>query len=117
MSSKSKRPQPTGALRDTRIVYGAGCTYWGGIYSIGRGPVGLPGCPYCGGLLYEVQTEEEYLDCIDVNSAAAGDFGYSGFIRWNKGRPCKSLHPDLDGDSAFERLRAEYEAERQKNLQ
>lgn len=97
---------------DTRIVYGAGCTYWGSIYSVKRGPGGLPACPHCGGLLYQMQTEQAWLDATDTHAQEANDPEFSAFIRWTKGRRCLSLHPDLDGATAYDRLRAQFNAQR-----
>ena len=105
-------PKPGQAI-DTRIVYGAGCTYWGSIYSIKTINMNgwpMPCCPHCHGLLSELPTEADYLNPADEHEAVIP--GYGGFVRWNKGRKCLSLHPEQGGDTAFERLRAEYEAER-----
>jgi hypothetical protein len=71
---------------DPRVVYGAHCTYWGPISSVGMLPGGLPCCPYCHGVLFEMETEEEFM-----RQARRFDDqtpGYSQFIVWLKGRKC-----------------------------
>lgn len=43
-------------MTDTRIAFGAFCTWWGPIQEVAKGEeMGrkIPGCPHCGGLLYE----------------------------------------------------------------
>lgn len=73
---------------DTRIVYGAQCCYWGPIQSVGvqRGS-GLPCCPYCGGLLFEMEDEEQLMRGARAYDQS-GHLGYVGFLMWARGRKC-----------------------------
>lgn len=43
-------------MKDTRIAFGAGCTWWGPIDEVAKGGdtgMGIPSCPFCRGVLYE----------------------------------------------------------------
>jgi hypothetical protein len=70
----------------TRFTYGATCSWRGPIQSVGKLPLsGLPCCPYCSGVLFEYNSEEEWNS--DVESFEAdGHAGYSAFQRWLEGR-------------------------------
>ncbi|UQN10310.1 hypothetical protein [Deinococcus sp. QL22] len=105
---------PSGEARDLRIVYGAGCTYWGDIYSIQTLPLGghrMPACPHCRGMLYEQESEAAWMERVTAFAEQTNDSQYVAFMRWNKGRACLSLRPEQGGDTAFERLRAQFDAE------
>jgi hypothetical protein len=70
--------------RDTRIAYGARCTWWGGIESVGSHN-GLPCCPHCNGVLFEVDSPDRWWRSVD-SYEADGHEGYRGFIEWSKGK-------------------------------
>lgn len=73
---------------DTRVVYGATCTYWGGIYSIHMAPgIGIPVCPHCFRPLFEMENEEAFMEGARKHEEG-GHPGYVAFITWLKGKPC-----------------------------
>ena len=83
-------------MNDTRIVYGARCTWWDSIDRIGRtgpGPDGhrLPACPHCGSVLFEVPTEVEWWDGVE-RAEREGREGYRGLIEWSRGK----CYPNFD---------------------
>lgn len=65
---------------DKRFVYGAGCTFVGPIQKVGR-LEGLPCCPYCGGMLFEEESKEEW-DSKVIEHEQKGHEGYAKFIEW-----------------------------------
>jgi uncharacterized protein YbaR (Trm112 family) len=74
---------------DRRIAYGAMCAWWGDIKDVGTlsdyGDLHLPCCPHCRGTLFEVESEEKWLElCAEFE--ANGHPGYVGFIKWLKGK-------------------------------
>ena len=73
---------------DTRIVHGSACTYWGPIQSASRTRLdGLPGCPFCNRVLFEMKDEATFLSYAEQYEQA-GNPGYVIFIKWLKGRRC-----------------------------
>lgn len=79
--------------RDTRIVYGVGCTWWDDIYKIGKtpGPISLPCCPHCRGLLLEMPTIDDWYKGIP-KFEAAGHPGYGKMMDWARGK----CFPNMD---------------------
>jgi len=77
-------------MKDTRIVYGSGCTWWDDITKIGT-RFGLPCCPHCKCALFEVKNEAEWFNGVDKYEAA-GNPGYRAFIEWLRGK----CLPDYD---------------------
>lgn len=75
--------------KDTRIVYGVGCTWWDGIDKIGHTPkrdgVSLPACPHCGSVLFEMENEREWFDRVDKHEER-GNPGYRKMIEWARGK-------------------------------
>lgn len=75
--------------RDTRIVYGAGCTWWDSIDKVGKteGTAGfsLPCCPHCRSVLFEVPDEATWFKGVD-GQEARGNPGYRAMIEWARGR-------------------------------
>ncbi len=75
--------------RDTRIVYGVGCTWWDSIYNVGHTtPMNghaLPCCPHCGSLLMELRDEATWWKGVDQHEAK-GNPGYRKMIEWLRGR-------------------------------
>lgn len=69
---------------DTRIVYGARCTWWDSISAAGTRASGLPCCPHCGSSLFEVASEREWQAYVAKEEARRP--GYSDFVEWLRGR-------------------------------
>jgi hypothetical protein len=67
---------------DTRVVYGAGCVWWGAIGDVAAKPSGLPCCPHCGGMLFEVADEAEWWASARRHAQAQGDPNYPEFLEW-----------------------------------
>lgn len=83
--SERSRPAPV----DTRIVYGAACTWWGDIQQ-GSTFACLPCCPHCGGPLLEMQNESEFLNSARKHQREGHD-GYVQFVRWMKGKCYRTI--------------------------
>lgn len=45
---------------DTRIVYSVHGTWWDSIGKVGKNASGLPCCPHCGSVLFEMESEEPW---------------------------------------------------------
>jgi hypothetical protein len=73
------------AIGGGRIVYGARCTWWGSISEVGSTGTGLPVCPHCGGVLFEVPDEAGWWQGVDAYEAE-GRAGYRRLIEWARGR-------------------------------
>lgn len=93
---------------DTRIVYGARCVWWDGIEKIGKTPAGvgptakmggLPCCPHCGGVLFEMDSPKRWWDGV-AKHEANGNPGYRAFIEWLKGKCFPTMD---DAKAAYER--------------
>jgi len=68
---------------DNFIAYGAVCTWWGPKSTVGKVPgTNLPGCPYCGGVLFEVP-EPQWLEGIAKQEDK--EPGYRAMIEWAHG--------------------------------
>lgn len=92
---------------DTRIVSGAQCFWWGAIGEVGvrvpngflsppitperlRGQTaGLPCCPHCGGMLFEVGSIDAWWAGVDAYEAR-GNPGYRRMIEFSRGRHFRS---------------------------
>lgn len=110
---------------DPRIVSGATCTWWGTIDETGltvRAPVtgavingrrmflapplktsninpellGLPCCPHCGGVLFEVPSIEEWWAQVDAYEKSSGDKQYRKLIEFMRGRHFFSVEQARD---------------------
>jgi hypothetical protein len=81
---------------DTRVAYGARCTWWGLIREVGHNG-NLPACPHCGGMLFEVENEGEWWK--GVRQHAKKEPGYEQMIKWAHGKCFRN----------FDELRAAYE--------
>jgi len=75
-------------LLDTRIAYGAQCTWWDGIREVGKSRSGLPCCPRCGGMLYETENEGNWFRGVDKHNEA--NHGYRAMVEWARGRCFKN---------------------------
>ena len=75
---------------DKRIVYGAQCTWWDSIDKISKHHSGLPCCPHCSGMLFEMANQKEWFVGVDKYEAL-GNPGYRAMVEWSRGRCFK--HP------------------------
>lgn len=76
--------------KDKRIVYGAQCVWWGSISEVAtRGPMKLPCCPICKGMLLEMDSEDDWWAGVDRQEAI--NPGYREFIQWLRGK-CFKTH-------------------------
>ena len=78
-------------MSDERIVFGAQCTWWDSIDKVATTRTGLPCCPHCGGVLFEVDNIEtwnaqvkHYQTVEDLR--CGGAMGYGRFITWLRGK-------------------------------
>lgn len=71
---------------DRRVVYGATCLWWDSITQVSVTGHGLPCCPHCGGVLYEVETEAVWWAQVDAYEAGKPWPGYRAFVTWLRGR-------------------------------
>ena len=65
------------------IVYGANCVWWDSINKASRKSTGLPACPHCDGVLFEVSSEEWFKKTNEYEKAHSG---YKKFIEWLRGK-------------------------------
>jgi hypothetical protein len=74
---------------DSRIVYGANCSWWDSIDKIGRivTPRGatLPCCPCCRGMLFEMPSQKEWWEAVALYERR-GHPDYRAFIEWLRGQ-------------------------------
>jgi hypothetical protein len=81
---------------DTRIPYGARCTWWDSIDNVGRRetPSGaIPCCPHCMNVLFEVESEKVWFESVDRHEAN-GNPGYRAMVEWSRGK-CFRSYGDL----------------------
>jgi hypothetical protein len=75
---------------DRRIVYGATCVWWDSIDKAAYGlRTGLPVCPHCGSVLFEVENIEVWNELIE--KADEKEPGYKELLEWMRGRCFKTL--------------------------
>ena len=83
---------------DGRFCYGVCCTWFGSIHETKANGSGLPGCPKCGGVLFEMSNEGEWWEGID--RFERGDYpssdplspsrphpGYRALWEWMRAQP------------------------------
>jgi len=78
-------------MKDTRIVVGARCTWWGPIAYTKSGPMRIPVCPECLGPLVEYANEEMFWQAVDLFEQGGPGVkrphpGYRKFQEWLKRR-------------------------------
>jgi hypothetical protein len=83
---------------DTRLVYGVRCTWWDGIHAIATRE-GLPCCPHCRNVLFEMDSEEQFMAGAH-RYEADGHPGYVAMLTWGRGRCFQNM-------AALERAYAE----------
>lgn len=95
--------------KDTRIAYGACCTWWDDIHKVGTIPAqrvlrkrfggtvtipseaaGLPCCPHCRGMLFEMENEAAWFASVDKYESE-GHPGYRRFAEWMRGKCFPSI--------------------------
>ena len=83
-----------GDRQDTRIVYGARCSWWDSIDKVGLIPVphsvGLPCCPHCQSPLFEIDNEAIWFASVD-RYEANGHPGYRAMVEWGRGKCFPSI--------------------------
>ena len=67
-----------------RIVHGAMCVWWDSIDKVATLEDGLPCCPNCHGVLFEVASEEEWMEGVNMHDMI--NPGYRDFILWLRGK-------------------------------
>lgn len=67
-------------MADTRFVYGVRCCWFGPVESVGT-VQGLPCCPHCQSLLFEVPTHEAWWKMVDDFDATHP--GYRKMVEWS----------------------------------
>lgn len=80
---------------DTRIAYGARCTWWDSIRKVGKTSPGqsgmsIPCCPHCRGVLFEVDNEGKWFASVDKYEAD-GHPGYRAMMEWARGKCFKDM--------------------------
>ena len=85
-------------MKDNRIVYGAGCVWWDSIDKAGNlnactdtkltNTYGLPCCPHCGSVLFEVDENEWYKNIDEYDKTHPG---YKDLVKWMRGKCFKTL--------------------------
>lgn len=76
---------------NTKVVYGISCTWWDLIDNVTYNE-GIPTCPNCGGLLYELPDLENWFLEVARYAKEIQWPGYNDFVEWLQGR----CYPDLD---------------------
>lgn len=72
-------------MSDSRIVYGARCTWWDSIERAAATASGLPCCPHCGSPLFEQPDEATWWAGVDAYEANQMP-GYREIIEWARGQ-------------------------------
>lgn len=70
---------------DPRIVYGI-CAWWDSIGKASSKPSGLPCCPHCGSVLFELESEIVWWANVDAYVERTGDTEYRALIEWMRGK-------------------------------
>jgi hypothetical protein len=91
------------------IIHGQTCTWWGSLNQVSQLANRLPCCPYCSGVLRQIE-KAEWLKAAREYALATKDPEYLDFITWLRGKPCIPFGDNPEG--AYKSARAMYEAER-----
>jgi hypothetical protein len=94
---------------DTRFTYGVGCSWRGPISKVNTTSRGLPCCPYCGGLLFEMDHESLWYMQIDAFNAKHPGYGalQTWLARRQKRHGCLPQRSDNDLNAIFDLYVAE----------
>lgn len=88
-----------GRAPDGRFCYGATCTWFGSIHETKSTPGphgGIPCCPLCGGVLFELPDESEWWGGIDAYEKE-GHPGYRAMWEWQREqKKCFSSRNGID---------------------
>lgn len=84
-------------MTEKLIVFGACCVWWDSIDKVSTNG-GLPCCPFCGGVLFQIN-EEEWNSNV-AKHEKNNHPGYSGFISWLRG---KCFETQEEAEAAFKR--------------
>ena len=68
-----------------RIGFGAACCWWDEIEAAAPTVTGIPCCPHCGGVLYELESDSWWL-FARKHAEEAKDSRYLAFVEWIRGR-------------------------------
>lgn len=72
-------------MADTRIVYGANCTWWDSIDKVSCVPnSSLPCCPFCGSVLFEVPNEDSFWKGSEEYEKTHPN--YRAMLKWMRGK-------------------------------
>lgn len=74
-----------GGEGDRRVVYGARCAWWDYIDKVAVDGSGLPCCPHCNGVLFEMD-RGEWEEGIEKHTKETNHLNYPIFMAWLKGR-------------------------------
>lgn len=77
-------------MTDTRIVYGAACVWWDSIQNAAVNPLGIPCCPHCHSVLYEIDNIEKWWEGVG-DFELKGHVGYRKLVEWQRGKCFKSM--------------------------
>ena len=81
--------------KDKRFCYSATCTWFGSIYETKQLETGIPCCPHCRGVLFELPQEKEWWEAIDVYETN-NEVGYRAMWEWQREQKrCFPLMKDL----------------------
>jgi len=69
----------------SRVVFGAACCWWDRLEAAAQRDTGLPCCPHCGGLLYELE-QDSWWSFARQHAEEARDERYLAFLEWLQGR-------------------------------
>lgn len=83
---------------DTRLCYGATCTWFGSIHEVAKRGV-LPCCPHCSGVLFQLPTEEEWWNGVDQYERNKPHPGYRAMFEWQRAQ--KKCFPTRNGIDAL----------------
>lgn len=85
---------------DGRLCYGATCTWFGSIHETKSTPGphgGIPCCPLCGGVLFEMPDEGEWWNGVDTYEREKPHPGYRAMWEWQRAQKrCFSLRNGID---------------------
>lgn len=73
---------------ENMIAYGATCSWWDDKNKVATKPSGLPCCPQCGGVLFEIE-ESAWWDGVD-SWEEKGVEDYRAVIEWARGKCFKT---------------------------
>ncbi len=82
------------------IVYGVRCTWWGNIEEAGKLSNGIPCCPQCGSVLFQIDKKEWHDGISKVEKEKPG---YKDFVQWL--HDCKMCFPSYDNAKKAYELR------------